>query len=167
MNTEEVSIAFLNSVPDASSGLGEHLFHAISRLTPMVNVDLLVQKTFQGKRHTLLSWREDDFYIGWHFPGGIVRFKEKLLDRIIKVSEDELSSEVIRSEGPLAINEITNPERDVRGHFISFLYSVELSRYPQIQVSDSDETLLKDTFRWFVSPPPDLLKQHFMYRGFF
>jgi len=167
MDREEISFELTRAVPDASFGLGEQLFHAISRLTPIINVDLLVQKNLEGKRYTLLSWRKDNFYVGWHFPGGIVRFKEKLTDRILKVTKEELSSVAVHIRGPITINEITNPERDVRGHFISLLYSVGLKHYPDIDVSGSDETLPPGTLRWFESSPHNLLKQHNMYRGFF
>lgn len=62
--------------PNPSSGLPDELFFYISRVTPMVNVDLLI-KDEDGR--TLLSWRNDQYAgKGWHLPGGIVRFKETL-----------------------------------------------------------------------------------------
>lgn len=155
------------AVPDASRGLGNDLFLAISRLTPIVNVDLLVQKSFSGRLHTLLSWRSDDFYLGWHFPGGVLRFKERLESRVKEVGEQELSSAIRSVEGPLEINEIMNPSRDVRGHFLSLLYIVELDSYPAIDLYNSNEEIKPGTLRWFAQAPNDLLKQHKIYESYF
>jgi len=92
MNIHE-AIEFLDKqISDSSSGLPEELFFFISRLTPMVNVDLLI-KDENGR--TLLSWRDDSFAgAGWHLPGGIVRFKEKLEERVLKVAETEIGTVV-------------------------------------------------------------------------
>jgi ADP-ribose pyrophosphatase YjhB (NUDIX family) len=155
------------AIPDASSGLGKDLFLAISRLTPIVNVDLLIQKSFSGRLHTLLSWRSDEFYLGWHFPGGVLRFKERLESRIKKVGEQELSSLITRIKGPLEVNEFMNPSRDVRGHFLSLLYTVELDSYPAIGSYNSTEEIKPGTLRWFVQAPNDLLKQHKIYESYF
>jgi colanic acid biosynthesis protein WcaH len=44
---------------DPRGGLAEELFLFVSRVTPLVNVDLLIQDT--GHR-TLLTWRCDDHH---------------------------------------------------------------------------------------------------------
>ena len=69
------AIAFLEKeVPNPSAGLPDELFYYISKTTPLVNVDLLI-KDENGR--ILLAWREDPIAgIGWHIPGGIIRFKE-------------------------------------------------------------------------------------------
>ncbi len=79
MNIHE-AIEFLDKqIHNPSSGLPEELFLFISRITPMVNVDLLI-KDENGR--ALLSWRDDQFAgTGWHVPGGIVRFKENMEDK--------------------------------------------------------------------------------------
>ena len=52
----------------ANNGLPHDLFVFVSRLTPLVNVDLLIQDPHHG---TLLTWRHDETYgPGWHVPGG-------------------------------------------------------------------------------------------------
>ena len=63
-------------VPDAKAGLPEDIFLFVSRMTPMVNVDLLIQNE---AGETLLAWRDDEYAgKGWHVPGGIVRYKKPL-----------------------------------------------------------------------------------------
>ena len=167
MDKKSLILGLERAIPDASIGLGNDLFLAISRLTPLVNVDLLVQKSFSGKLHTLLSWRSDEFYEGWHFPGGVLRFKEKLESRVKQVAEQELSSHVTSIEGPLEINETMHPLRDIRGHFLSLLYSVELGSYPKNRTYDSIKRIEPGTLRWFVQAPNDLLKQHKIYESYF
>lgn len=46
-------------IPDSRLGLPDELFYLVSRLPPLVNVDLLIQNE---KRQTLLVWRDDAFY---------------------------------------------------------------------------------------------------------
>jgi len=167
MDEQSLIIGLERAIPDASNGLGNELFLSLSRLTPIVNVDLLVQKSFGGRLHTLLSWRSDDFYLGWHFPGGVLRFKEKLKSRVKRVAEQELSSPITNIEGPLEINETINPLRDVRGHFLSFLYSVELSSYPEVGADDSNEEIKSGTLKWFLQAPNDLLRQQKIYESYF
>ena len=71
----KIAIKFLeNQIKNPSKGLPQEIFFFISRITPMINVDLLIK---DEKGRTLLAWRDDEFYKGWHIPGGIIRFKEK------------------------------------------------------------------------------------------
>ena len=73
----------LEHVNNAKDGLPTDVFYFVSQLTPLINVDLLV-KNKSGQ--VLLTWRDDRFYgPAWHIPGGIIRFKEKIEDRIEKV----------------------------------------------------------------------------------
>ena len=55
---------------DAKVGLVDSVFYMVSRLTPMVNVDLLIKN---DANQILLTWRADRYYgPGWHIPGGIM-----------------------------------------------------------------------------------------------
>ena len=59
------------SVDNPEVGLPEELFRFVSRLTVMVNIDLLVKDELN---RVLLSWRDTEFSgAGWHVPGGIIR----------------------------------------------------------------------------------------------
>ncbi len=84
-----------------------------------------------------------------------------------KVGEQELSSVIRSIKGPLEVNEIMNPSRDVRGHFLSLLYIVELDSYPAIDLYNSNEEIKPGTLRWFAQAPNDLLKQHKIYESYF
>ena len=126
VNTTTGILATLTShIGDATQGLPEDVFLFLSGITPLFNVDLLI-KNEAGQ--TLLTWRADRFYPeGWHIPGGIVRFKEKITDRLAAVATNELGAGVVFEPAPLAINEVIHPSRSARGHFISFLYKCRLT----------------------------------------
>ena len=157
------AIKFLEKqIQNPSEGLPEPVFLFISRLTPMVNVDLLIK---DENNRTLLSWRDDVFHDpGWHIPGGIVRFKEKMEKRIQKVAETEIGTVVEFEPVPIAVNEFIC-ERDTRGHFISLLYKCFLSgKYvpKNIGLTEKDMGYLK----WHDSCPSNFVKQQKIYRKF-
>ncbi len=90
-------------VSNPSKGLPDDLFYYISSTTPIINVDLLL-KDENGR--TLLSWRDDPHSgKGWHIPGGIIRFKETIEERINEVAKIEIGTPVkpFKSE-PIASN---------------------------------------------------------------
>ena len=157
------AIAYLdNEISNPSLGLPEELFLFISRITPMVNVDLLI-KNKNGR--VLLSWRDDPFAgTGWHLPGGIVRFKEKLENRVMKVAESEIGTPVEFDPVPIAINQ-SICEHDTRGHFISVLYNCSLSSeyVPENRgLSDKDNGYLM----WFDNCPDNLIEVQHMYKEY-
>src|SRR5436190_14846458 len=91
------------SLGEPRDGLPEDVFHFVSRLTPLVNVDLLIKD--EGSR-TLLTWRDDEFYgPGWHVPGGIIRFKEPAVDRVRACAREELGAVVEPEPSPVFVME--------------------------------------------------------------
>ena len=157
------TIEFLDKqISNPSLGLPEDVFLFISRITPMVNVDLLI-KDENGR--TLLSWRDDQYVgKGWHLPGGIVRFKEKLETRILKVAEKELGTVVEFDPVPIAINQIIC-EHNTRGHFISILYKCFLSsKYIPKNTGLSNKD--KGYLMWHDSCPENMVKVHEIYRKY-
>jgi ADP-ribose pyrophosphatase YjhB (NUDIX family) len=152
---------------DARTGLPEDLFLFVSRVTPLVNVDLLIQDQDPTRgRGTLLTWRNDQFYgAGWHIPGGIIRYKETAHQRIQEVARGELGASVEFDPAPLTVVESMSRERN-RGHFISLLYLCRLT-----SPLDPHRQALTDppepgAWRWHTDPPPDLLEAHKIYQPF-
>ena len=105
-------------------GLPEDLFNCVTRMPPIMNVDLLLR---DSNNRLLLAWRDDEFSgQGWHIPGGIVGFNETLHYRVKKVAEIELG--IIEGEfsfdpDPIAYNEVFL-HRETRSHFFSILYNL-------------------------------------------
>lgn len=71
-------------IQNPANGLPKELFLFVSRITPLINVDLLI-KNEHG--HTLLTWRNDAYYHGWHVPGGVIRYKEAIAERVKAVAK--------------------------------------------------------------------------------
>jgi ADP-ribose pyrophosphatase YjhB (NUDIX family) len=153
-----------SSVPNPATGLSEELFLWVSRLTPIVNVDLLVKNEFG---HTLLTWRDDAYYpAGWHVPGGIIRYKETFAERINAVAEVELGAEVEYDPSPLAINEVIQRERADRGHFVSLLYRCRLVSLLSERLEFKGNLPKPGEWQWHKECPENIIAVHKMYQKF-
>jgi len=151
-------------IKNPSAGLPEEIFLLITKLTPMVNVDLLIKNE---QNHTLLTWRDDSLYPAcWHIPGGIIRYKETIADRIKAVAAGELGAEVEFKETPLAINELIHPARRVRGHFISFLYECKLMSAPDEKLRYKNGDPKPGEWAWHCKCPDNLISVHDIYRKY-
>lgn len=157
------AIAVLEAeISDPTKGLPFEVFELVSRLTPLVNVDLLIK---DEKNRLLLAWRDDLFAgQGWHIPGGIVRYKENLETRIQKTAEREVGSKIQFNPDPIAINQIVC-KHETRGHFISLLYECSLSS-DFIPLNDNLSPHDVGYLAWHDSCPENLIKSHEMYRPF-
>ena len=158
------AIAFLRSQIEApETGLHLEVFYFVSSLTPLGNVDLLIQDR-QGQ--TLLAWRDDEFCgSGWHVPGGIVRARETMETRIQKVAYSEIGCEVRFDPTPLTIRQIIHPDRDVRSHFISFLYRCRVVDH---FVLDNMGRMpgTPGFLKWHDGCPDDVIDCHTAYRQY-
>jgi len=148
-------VAINAQLPSARGGLPEELFLLASRLIPMINVNLLIR---DEAGRTLLTWRADCFYgPGWHIPGGIIRFKEPIAERIEAVVHTELGAGV--GFEPLTMTEIFADHRDVRGHFISLLYTCRLTTPPDpVLACDGQPT--PGCWQWFDRCPENIIEVH-------
>jgi len=154
-----------DSVQNPSEGLPEKLFLFVSGITPLVNVDLLIK---DGDGRTLLTWRDDGLYApGWHIPGGIIRFKESMYDRIGAVASGELGAEVEFDPAPLAVNEVIHPARTVRGHFVSLLFACRLTGPLDGGIKHTGGVPRPGQWAWHAGCPDNLISVHEMYRKFF
>jgi len=150
---------------DPHIGLPEEVFEFISRITPMVNVDLLIK---DKNNRTLLSWRNDKYCgTGWSIAGGIVRYKENFNDRIMSTLKEEigLNSEFKINPNPIAINQIIVNNNTTRGHFISFLYHCVAEKIFE------PNNFWKEEFdvgylQWFDKCPDNLIEVHNIYRRY-
>lgn len=150
-------------IKNPEEGLPEEIFIFVTRITPMINVDLLIKNE---QNQTLLTWREDKLYgSGWHIPGGIIRYKEKSADRIMAVAKGELGAKVEFKKDPLIINEIMLLPKD-RGHFISLLYECRLISPPDNNLKFEKGISKPGEWTWHDKCPDDLISVHEIYRKF-
>ena len=159
-------ISLLESfIKDPSQGLPDDLFLFVSRITPLINVDLLIKNE---QNHTLLTWRDDEYYTtGWHIPGGIIRYKETIADRIKAVAKDELGAKIEFKDSPLAIKDGFNDKNKNRGHFISLLYQCTLITQPNDDLRCTGNSPKKEEWMWHSTCPANIIPVHEMYRKFF
>ncbi|MBF0560148.1 MAG: NUDIX hydrolase [Nitrospirae bacterium] len=151
-------------VEDPSLGLPEDVFLFVSRITPLVNVDLLIRN---DEGQTLLSWRDDGYWTpGWHVPGGIIRYREKFADRIRAVAKTELGAEVAFEQTPVAINELFHPARKNRGHFISLLYRCSLLTPLDERLRYRSGSPLPGQLMWHDKCPENIIAVHEVYREY-
>lgn len=151
-------------IENPSKGLPEEIFHFISRITPIVNVDLLIKNK---QKQTLLTWRDDGYFPpSWHIPGGIIRYKEKASDRIIAVASSELGAKVTFKREPLTINEVIDPLWEVRGHFISLLYECSLITPLDEGLEFKKGSPRSGEWAWHSKCPDNLIPVHEMYRKY-
>lgn len=164
--TPDALIAALEAhVGDAAQGLPEEVFLLLTRLTPMINVDLLIR---DEAGRVLLTWREDPYWpAGWHVPGGIIRSREPIAVRIAATAANELGVRVEFEPAPLAVNELIHPERATRGHFISLLYACRLASELPAASAFAGGAPKHGAYAWFASCPENLLEVHAIYRDFF
>ncbi len=145
---------------DPKKALGTDLFLLTSSLTPIVNVDLFV---VNDDNRILLSWRDDRYCgRGWHIPGGCLRFKEKLEERIQKTAISELGSEVFFDKQPMEVLENIATDyttvvvnEDARAHFISILYKCRVEDVSKITNCDGEHVV--GHLKWFDYLPEDFI----------
>jgi colanic acid biosynthesis protein WcaH len=152
-----------SAIGDPHQGLPPDVFLFVSRITPLVNVDLLIQ---DEQRRTLLTWRDDEFYgSGWHIPGGIIRYKETAADRIRACAREELGAAVTFDAVPVLLLESIDSQKD-RGHFLSLLFRCRLSSPPDDARQAKADPPSAGAWKWHRGAPRDLLAIHQRYAPF-
>lgn len=156
--------AIESAIGDPREGLPEDIFLLVSRITPLVNVDLLIQ---DDRGRTLLTWRDDrHFGSGWHVPGGVIRYKEAVVDRVRACALEELGAGVSCDPAPVFVMETIITARD-RGHAISLLFRCRLLTPPDPGRAAGRTARAAGEWQWFAAPPSDLLALQADYARFF
>lgn len=133
----------LYRIRNAEKGVGTELFDAVITVVPQTAIEALVVDDIQNPTKILVTYRADRHYLGWHFPGGYIRFGEDFEETVKNVVRRELHVEVKRMKD----TGIKNSGVDHRGHTIAYVYLVELEDKPS-------------NGKWFDHVPEDLLVPH-------
>ena len=164
MDTRTAISALASAVADPHQGLPEDVFLFVSRMTPLVNVDLLIQ---DDAGRTLLTWRDDQYFgAGWHVPGGIIRYKEVAADRVRSCAREELGAEVGFDPVPILVSETIRDQKD-RGHFISLLYRCKLLAAPDERRQAKLDRPRRGEWMWHDRCPSNLLAVQSQYGKLF
>ena len=152
-----------DAIADPRQGLPDDVFEFISRVTPLVNVDLLIK---DDRSRTLLTWRDDEFFgAGWHLPGGIIRYKESASQRVRACAREELGTDIGCDREPLLVVESIG-SHETRGHHISLLYRCRLAGDPDPSKEARAARPASGEWRWHDGCPPDLLDAQRVYARF-
>jgi len=156
------------NIKNPSKGLPDDIFYLVGRLTPYINVDLLVKNDLG---QTLLSWRDETSFnnsvgSGWHIPGGIIRFQETISERIREVALNEMGAKLAyHSDQPISVNQILDYKAKNRSHFISLLYKCKLEDNYQINNNGLKEGEI-GFLKWHTGVPENLLRNHHIYKKY-
>ncbi len=164
MDLKEAVAILDEAVPNPNAGLPDDVFYFVSRMTPLINVDLLIK---DSRGRVLLSWRDDEYTpTGWHIPGGIIRFKETMGERVQKVAHREIGIDVSFDPIPIAINEMIQWKQASRSHFISLLINC---RVPDDFEPDNKGRTHTDPgyLLWHQAVPVNLIDCHGVYARYF
>lgn len=160
-NIKKLILEVEQFVNNPKNGLPDDVFYFVGRMTPFINVDLLIKSPDIG---TILTWREDIYSgKGWHLPGGIIRFREKISKRIQQVATKELGIKIKDFRGPIAVNQILTQQKE-RSHFISLLYECSLNKIEKKKIVDISKK--NKNIKFFKSKPKKLLKWHKIYSSY-
>lgn len=110
--------------PGKNQDLPKPIFDALLQMRPTVAVDIIA---VNSKGELLLTWRDDQWWRGWHFPGGLLRFGETFLERLEKTSKRELGVG-IKSAKFLTVKNYGEHER---GHDVSIVFLCQLKGKPK------------------------------------
>jgi colanic acid biosynthesis protein WcaH len=165
MITITEAISFLDTLtPNKAASLPDEIFYFVSRLTPLMCIDLLV-KDKNGR--ILLSWRDDKLFgKGWHIPGGILRFKETIQERIQRIAVQELRTNKVQFDiEPIRIEQQIIAEHENRGHQVVFVYKC---RVPEDYILDNSSKNPADAgyLQWHDCCPVNLIENQNYYRSF-
>ena len=147
-----------SKISNPKKGLPKDIFLFLSRISPLINVDLLIK---EKKRGTILIWRKkgEKYKVGWHVPGGIIRFKESIKKRLNFVAKNELKSKIFDNYRMINIFEIKLNQKN-RSHFISILYKCKLRSMPPSNLRYKSGKPLPGQWEWHKFAPKDLIYPH-------
>lgn len=132
-------LTLLKKVDKPHEGLPRPIFSAMTKIVPFIACELVVV----GKKGILLTWRADKWWKGWHFPGGLLRYKEGFEERIQKVAYEELGIHIDSIKFLFPMNYTEGP----RGHDISLVFLCTTSMTP----TDGE---------FFKTMPKNIIEEH-------
>lgn len=142
LNEKELKqlLSLLKKIDNPRGGLPLPVFEALCGLVPFVACELAI---INNKKEILLTWRDDQWWKGWHFPGGLLRYRESFKERIEKVSDQELGIKITSHKFlfPKDCNQGS------RGPVVSLFFLCKTAMIPKHG-------------KFFKKAPEDMIKEH-------
>lgn len=133
-------VELLNKIEQPHLGLPQEVFNALVKIVPFIACELAI---VNDKKEFLLTWRNDKYWRGWHFPGGLLRFRESFDERIQAVAQKELDIYISNYTFLRPFNYLGGP----CGHIVSLLFLCQTPDAPK-------------NGRWFKKAPKNIIKHH-------
>lgn len=117
-------VKLLKKVKNPNRGLPEPLFLALSKIVPFASCEMAI---VNEKKELLMAWRDDEWWTGWHFPGGVMRYGESFEMSLQNTARRELGIKLKSYKFLFPVN-YTNSER---GHTVSFIFLCTTGQKPK------------------------------------
>ncbi len=130
----------IGKIKHPEKGLQQEVFDALTPVTTHVACEMVVANQ---RDEILLTYRRDSFWQGWHFPGGLLRFKESFFNRLKITAREELGVKLLSAKFLFPLNYI----HSARGHDASYVFLCKIQDKP------------KDG-KWFKKIPKDIIPEH-------
>lgn len=135
----------LAKIERPEQGLQQEVFDVLVKLVPFVACEMVVMN---HRREILLTYRRDEFWQGWHFPGGLMRYNDTFEKRLKETVKRELGAGLKSHRFLFPIN-YRYPKNNPRGHAVSLVFLCQLKDKP------------KDG-KFFAKMPKDIINDHRM-----
>ncbi len=120
----------------------------IQRAFNLPYIELVVAKEINGKPHILLDYRKDEYWNGWHIPGGLWRAPWSLRQACLKIAASE------------KIETIAGGYREIKTHkWMDHPYGNPISHIV-VCYAAADIKTIKGQREFFSRPPADIIAHH-------
>lgn len=101
------------------------VFEALCKIIPAIGCEIIIR---DDKNRLLLTWRDDKWYHGWHFPGGLLRAGDTFKYRINQIASKELG---VKIKEITFFKPVNSGRRDSRGYGISLVFFCQPKNKPK------------------------------------
>jgi ADP-ribose pyrophosphatase YjhB (NUDIX family) len=102
------------------------VFESLCNIMPVIGCEIIIR---DDKNRLLLTWRDDKWYHGWHFPGGLLRAGDTFKYRINQTAIRELG---VKIKKITFLKPLNSGRRDSRGYGVSLIFLCQPETKPKI-----------------------------------
>lgn len=116
-------VKLLGKIENPYKGLPQEIFIALTKLVPFISCEVVL---VHAKKEILLTWRNDQWWTGWHLPGGLMRLGESFKESLRNTAKRELGIRLTSFEFLF----LHNYQKGQRGHAISLVFLCRTNQKP-------------------------------------
>ena len=152
--TNEEKIELMRLMYKAEFPLPRDLFYAWCQNFAVPCVEIAILREGANEREIYLTYRDDEFFKGWHIPGAVVQAGETVEEVFERIARDELQGAECtrRFFSWFEYLQGSGAGQSARGHAISLVFSADAPS--TIRESDTAK------FFPFSKIPDDLISEH-------